>query len=358
MKHVLAILLLMMVAETCRAYDAMLKTGYIKRATYYVDKNGELTGKKSIRFTWFSESYTRSETWSEGILSDVKISNPPSTEIYIEAGRYQTDQPWNVKRVSYVELCRNTFSAASTYYHLRTPAEHVTLKGIPCLKYSGYRDAEPYKEEYGDLRGASPRYDVTYWVYAKENAPIVLQEETSLGYRSELIEFKPNCSIPKSTFPNTDHLKPVIPFNLPQGSFLLELTTTTTEKDKPDRRDVTTQIFKGDGKQITESYSSIHNDGQDTITKFKGKDKTFPYERFGYLNQLVTFSAWASVKKVGHEKLPAGEADIFEFLDNRITERIWIVDDPIWGSILAKRQTFSGSTQTTCEITRLETDTQ
>jgi hypothetical protein len=354
MKRILTILLLLIVAETCRASDVALKTGYIKTVTYHVDQHGEPTGEKRIEQFWFSESYTRSEV---GGLYSVSTSIPPSREIYPEAGRYKWDNPWDVKKVSYLELCRKTFHENFLYYHLRTPPEHVTLKGIPCLRYSGYHEAEPYKEEYGDMRSASPAVNVTYWVYAKENAPIVLQEETSLGYRCELIEFKPNCTIPEGTFPNTDHLKPVIPFDLPKGSFLLELTTTTTEKDNPDWRDVDTRIFKGDGKQITQSYSSIYNDGHGKITDFKGKDKVFPYERFGYLNQLVTFSNWASIKQIGHEKLPIGEADVFEYLGNRISERIWIVDDPVWGSILAKRETTSGSTQNTWEITKLETNT-
>ncbi|BCM88229.1 hypothetical protein IAD21_00056 [Abditibacteriota bacterium] len=323
-------------------------SGYLETATMVSATNpqGQFVQQKLTTRLWFSGSSTRLESWQDNQLLSIEIEGPAPQTYFPKAKRSMDTPMWLRKKTPYSQQVLADFPLYS-----RSPPLSVQLKGLPCWKYSWH---EPERTFEGD-RPSIAAYDATYWIYADKQLPFVLQYAMSDGSKSELVNFGVNRPVSADTFQVKGSYRPILPFTVPPGPFTLEITEEHAIQQNSPSTIVTTQTFQGDEKQIKRTYSGIVRESDGRERNRLGPDREIMYLGGSYLNQVLRLSQWDTVDKVGEETLPLGRADIFQrVVGGPSLEKYWIVDHPLWGSIIAQQVSESHGMIITRRITRLE----
>lgn len=327
--------------------QAAPQSGFLREVFSETDENGRATEKSSTK-TWFSGPNTRIETWNNGQLAGLNIYGETSKTFYWKAQRYMDTPVWLREKMSYPEQV-----VANPSIPAGVAPEKTTLKGMNCWRYSWHQPEQPVV---GDMSGGLA-FDATFWVYADESFPLVLKSQSSFGDQSEIVELKLDIPVPASTFSEPGDFKRILPFRLPANSFELETQEATVSTLNPAEKSLVTESYFGAGEELIREHSRVtdHGDGRQTV--FHGGKEVFQNVKWGILNQMLTVSLWGDLKKVGEENLPLGPADIFENLEpSSYRERLWIIDDPIWGSIVAQRVQESKWSTVTWRLARIESN--
>jgi hypothetical protein len=246
-------------------------------------------------------------------------------------------------RRSYPEEVRAVYERL---FAKREPKQ-LTWQGWKCWKYEW---REPPRIV-GDI--GSSAEDVSYWVLADPQFPLVLRFESSLGARIETRELRLNTPVPDSLFAKPAELKPLVPFSMPEGSFEVEVRRERVSH-RYGWRNVSKETFAGNGASSTRTYSSVHTLDTGVTNRFTAPVEWFDEAKtkveFGRLFQF-DFGAGSEVRR---EKILGLNAPVLEATqgpDETLTS--WIVDHPALGTICAKSVRKSGNETETMEVTHI-----
>ena len=335
--------LLLVGALPCAAAPS---SGYIQTVSFGVNKAGKRVGQKEFRRVWFQGRNTRTETLTGQQLTRISVTGDSFWVAAPAAGRLTYVSETYRERLSYPEQVRRTFAQA---FAKRVVSRKATVKGFPCWKYSWHEKAH-FSGHIGSLA-----YDVTVWVYANKEFPVVLRYETSQGSRTELVDFKLNPPVSAAIFKKPTGLGSVVPFAAPQGKFVIAFETKSISTQygwKKHEYDV----FSGDGKQVTVTHRTVSTSANGEISTFAPPPEILDHKRGAMeLWRRLQTPYWHSVKKIGRERLLSLPADILEkAIDSPPEEKSWVVDHPILGTVSLRRVTRYPGNETTFVVTRIQ----
>lgn len=325
--------------------EAAPRSGFLHTRSYQVNKDGNVQGTKTSTRTYFQGPDTRTETWNENRAMQVQVEGSAPWTAYPSAQCVMETPQHEQTKLSFPVLTRRS------YHHLALlPRTLTTLKGFRCWQLVEHVKEVPMS---GCIPGFAA-HDVTYWVYPSEDFPLILQTESSLGHKTELVELNLQQEVPKSLFMRPQNFTTILPFKLP-ASFEIETEEETITRDRSPTRTVTTESYKGDGNNITRYYFSVTRHGDGRETNFHAVPDVTRQQSGGWLKQLMSIWEWPLMTKAGEETLPLGQAEIFEkVIDIDSRERYWIINQRVLGSIIAKQLSTSKNKTVTRRITKLE----
>jgi hypothetical protein len=327
-------------------------SGFIATSEYGTDKDGEAVGQKRTNRIWFQGHNSRTELLIGENLADVTVKGDHPWVGAPAAGRLLImNKPADGESVpppTYPEIVRRDFARSFAKYS-KTGTEDI--KNVHCWKYTFFDKGM----QIGCIRTGDQ--DMTYWIYSDAEFPFALARKSSTGGARELVEFRLNAPVPPDTFTMIPGLKPVLPFHLPTGKFLLQM-----EEDRQSNqyhwKTHSIEIFEGDGDAVTKTFSSSHEQNEKTTT-FKPPATRLSYQQASAeLANRLQNPMWMSVRKTGAARTLDMTTDVLEKIEGAPEEKSCVADHPLLGTICLHRTSISPEENREWIVTRLEVDGQ
>ena len=316
----------------------------------YGTKEGVAVGQKRGKRIWFQGANVRIENLIGDDVTEVTVGGENSWSASPSAERIlfeNTPRDANDKAPlsTYPEIVRRNFARI---FGKLTPVSKEDIKGLPCWKYQWHED----ELDLGDIKSAAQ--DVTHWVYADEQFPMLLARKSSSGGIQKLMEFRLNENIAPELFVQPKNWPIARDFQLPKRPFLIEFQEER-ESLQYGWKLHSSDIFEGDGEKITRTFKQATTQNNET-KDFMPPLEILTYEqaRDAIWNRLQT-PEWYGVKKTGEEQIFNLKIDVLEkIIEGLAPEKFFVADHVLLGTICLKQITKMPTDDSTRHVTRLE----
>jgi hypothetical protein len=301
------------------------RTGVIVQVRYAVRDGHTVAGSEIQETITFRDTATHRKTRRSDRPESVNVQADTSWRACAGWNRVLENQV--PSRCSYPEELRETLESL----FLKHSPEPTTWKGWKCWRYSWHE-----KETRSGCM-LSPAQDVTYWVLADSQFPLVLRYESSLGSRMETRELRLNIDVPESLFKRPADKKLLIPITAPNAEFRVDARRERTSK-RYGWTILSKETFFSTGRGSEHTYTSDHldRDGAKTSTftaPVSSLDATQTQIEICRLLQF-DFGAGSFARR---EKILGLTADVIvEQPEPGVKVTRWIVDHPDFGTICVK----------------------